>query len=138
MSDRYKLRVLAFLLFALVCFAPNARGQGLRLDSTVTQEGLVTTIGLTKVITAPSNPVEAFCNLPANSVHCSNRATAHTLNLFETFCSSSTQVLLAGRNSCVGKTDSRGERAAWVPAGEDDHTSAVSAGQSLGPHTLSE
>ncbi len=139
MSSRVKLSTLAFLLFALAFLAPNATGQGSPFESTITQKRLATTIpGLTNLRTVRSASVVAFCNFPGNSVPCSHKATADTVKTPGTSCPPSTQVTLVETDSCVGTTDSRGSWVAWVPAGDHDFTTTVSAGRPFDPHTESE
>jgi hypothetical protein len=126
--SRYSIIPLFLLSLPIV-----ASGQGVRIGNDLTVTSALTTPG--PISTVPNSQVN-ICTYPANAVPCTNKAVTYTSITLGTPCSSSTQVVLSGTNSCVANTDVRGNWGAWVAAGAYDITITVSTGQSMGPFTL--
>lgn len=125
-----KLAILA----ALVLGASALHAQGLRIGDALPVTTALTTPG--PISTIPSPAVISICNTPANAVPCTNKVTTYTDSTLATPCPTSRQVVLAGTNQCVAKTDSLGNWGAWIPPGTFDFTVTLSTGQSAGPITI--
>ena len=123
--------MLALLL--VLAFGGSAFAQGIRLDSTVTQAASGANAGF---IMIPANPQIAFCNFPANSVPCTNRATTFTSNTLATPCNTSTQIVLTGTTSCVASPDAQGNWGVWAAAGQYAYTITLPGGINLGPYNV--
>jgi hypothetical protein len=125
-----KLLIGAALLLAC---GLSTLGQGFRMGDSFPITSSLTTPGQ---ISTVSGSVINICTFPANAVPCTNKATTYTSVTLGTPCSTSTQIVLAGTNSCVGTTDPRGNWGAWVAAGNYDFTITVGTGQSFGPFSV--
>jgi uncharacterized cupin superfamily protein len=91
-------------------------------------------------VTTPGGPLMSvpnatisFCNVPANGVPCTNKASTWTDSTLTTACPSSTQVVLDGSNVCVGSTDQYGNWGVWVASGQYAYTVTLPTGASTGP-----
>lgn len=124
------------LIFALFFLSSLAFGQGVRVGDERPVETIGTIAGhpgnwLKAIPTATIN----FCTAPANGVPCTNKATTYTDSTLATSCSTSTQIVLAGTNSCTGSTDLFGNWGVWVPSGQYEYTVTVN-GASSGPYPV--
>jgi hypothetical protein len=128
-------RCLDFFIAVLLFGASAAFGQGFRVGDAMNVTSVLTTPG---IVSSVSNATINICHSPANAIPCTNRVITYTDHTLSVPCSAATQVVLAGTNSCVATTDSRGNWGAWVPPGNYDFTITVSTGQSFGPYTVSE
>lgn len=124
------MRRLLFLLGFLVC-ALSAHAQGVYFPSQVTQSATVA--GFPGVLIIPASPIIAFCNAPANAVPCTNKATTYTDATLLTPCSTSTQIVREGTNSCVSTPDAQGNWGVWVASGQYAYTITIS-GANFGPY----
>lgn len=77
-----------------------------------------------------------FCNSPAVNVPCTNLATTYTDATLTNACPSSTQIVLAATNNCVGTTDLFGNWGVWVQPGTYTYTIQLPKGGSIGPYTV--
>lgn len=77
-----------------------------------------------------------FCNSPAVNVPCTNLAITYTDATLTNACPSSTQIVLAATNNCVGTTDLFGNWGVWVQPGTYTYTIQLPKGGSIGPYTV--
>jgi hypothetical protein len=110
-----------------------ARAQGVYFYSQVTQQ--VSMAGATNVVTTPSATTIAFCNAPVSAVPCTNKATTYTDATLATACPSSTQIVLASTNSCVGFPDARSNWGVWASQGQYAYTVTM-GGVNFGPYYI--
>jgi hypothetical protein len=129
------MKKLALLFFLLSSIAA-AQGVGARVGpNNVLQQATVA--GISNVVVTASSPIIHFCAHPANAVPCTNYATTYTDATLGTPCSTSTQIVLDGTNTCVGTPDQYTNWGVWVPAGNYDYTITLSNGSNLGPYSVS-
>lgn len=125
-----KIKIVLFLaVFLAICGSASA--QGIRVPLSVTQQNTVA--GITNVVTIPTTARIAFCSAPANGVPCSNLATTYTDSTLGTPCSTSTQIVLDGTNSCVAQLNSQATGGVWVPTGQYAFTVSY-GGANFGPY----
>lgn len=124
---------MRYLWLLLILVAVPAFGQGARIGDNFPIT-LATTPG--GPISAAMNAVVAVCTYPANAVPCTNKATTYTDITLGTSCSTNTQLVLAGTNSCVGTSDGYGNWGAWVSPAVYSLTITLSSGVNLGPYTI--
>jgi hypothetical protein len=104
-------------LLVLVLLAPfTARTQGAYFYSHVTQQA--SKASATNVVTTPSATTIAFCNAPVSVVPCTNKAMTYTDATPAMACPTSTQIVLAGTNSCVGFPDAQNNWGVWASQGQ--------------------
>ena len=121
------------LLLALILLGSNAYGQtGVRVTSQVSQQGTVGTA--TNVVVLPAGARIRFCNAPANAVPCTNLATTYTDATLATPCSTSTQIVLDGTNTCVANVDAQNNWGVWVASGQYAYTITLANGANTGPY----
>lgn len=125
-----KIKIVLFLAVFLA-IRGSASAQGIRVPLSVTQQNTVA--GVTNVVTIPTTARIAFCSAPANGVPCSNLATTYTDATLITPCSTSTQIVLDGTNSCVAQLNSQATGGVWVPAGQYSFTVSY-GGANFGPY----
>jgi hypothetical protein len=121
------------LLFTILFFPILVAAQGARFDSNVLQQGTIGTA--TNAVLIPSGAIIKFCSYPANGVPCTNLATTYTSVTLATACPTSTQITLAGTNTCVSNTDTQGNWGVWVAADLYAYTVTTSVGN-FGPYVL--
>jgi hypothetical protein len=127
-STNMKKLLLLFVLFAFPTF-----GQGVRAgDNYPIVSGQIPGGPIFSV----PNAVINFCASPNIGVPCVNKATTYTDITLGTSCPSSTQIVLAGTNNCVGTTDGYGNWGVWVAAGTYTFTVTLPGGGTLGPYTV--
>jgi hypothetical protein len=124
------MRKLLLLFAFLLAFASSAKAQGFWVSLSFAQESTVA--GQTNVVTLPPNPIIAFCSAPANAVPCTNKAATYTDSTLGTLCSTSTQFILNGTNSCVANLNPQNQGGVWVAAGQYAYTVDI-AGNNFGP-----
>ena len=122
-------KLLLFLLFPLI-----AAAQGSRYDSTVLQQGTIDTV--TNAVIIPVNPIISFCVYPASGVPCTNKATTFTDKTLTVACPTSTQITLAGTNTCVGSPDTQDNWGVWVPPGTYSYTITGPGVLNNGPYVV--
>jgi hypothetical protein len=117
-----------FFLCSIPVFAQGIRiGDNMPISSATTPGG---------PLSAAENALISFCSFPGNASPCTNKAVTFTDQTLTTACPSSTQVVLATTNTCVGTTDGYGNWGVWVAAGNYSFTVTLSSGQSLGPYAI--
>src|SRR5215469_8848801 len=121
-----KLIGLFFLLSSI------AAAQGVRIGpNNVLQQATVS--GISNVVVTASSPIIHFCQFPANAVPCTNYQTTYTDQTLGTACSTATQIVLDGTNTCVASPDQFTNWGVWVPSGTYAYTITLSNGANLGP-----
>jgi len=132
------MRKLAVAILLVVAVSAALGQNAYRVDNPVQtiNTNVPVTNNMYPVLAIPNAGVN-ICNVPANGVPCTNKATTYTDSTAGTTCSTSTQFTRPNSNVCVANADSTGNWGGWFATGNYQYTITLPNGRSYGPYDLS-